>query len=87
MTLFRIFIYGSNPSNKRKIQNLNNLFKNRNRKKFRLEVVDLQKHPEKAEEENVLAVPMLEKKSPPPRVRFIGDFDKEDELISVFGLE
>jgi len=66
MTLFRIFIYGSSPSNKRKIQNLNNLFKNRNRQKFRLEVVDLQKHPEKAEEENVLAVPMLEKKSPPP---------------------
>lgn len=48
MTLFRMYVYSSSPSNKRKIQNLNNLFKSRNRRKFRLEVVDLQKHPEKA---------------------------------------
>ena len=49
-----------------------------------LEVIDLIEHPQLAEDEKIIAIPTLIKKSPPPVRRLIGDLsDKEQVLIGL----
>jgi circadian clock protein KaiB len=54
-------------------------------KKYKLEIVDVRKNPDIANKKNVLATPMLEKTSPEPSCRLIGDLTKEKTLLRCIG--
>jgi len=48
---------------------------------YSIEIVDLQEHPERARMDNVIAIPMLERVSPEPLVRIIGDLSDKQAVL------
>ena len=52
--------------------------------RYELEIVDVLEHPQRAEDERILATPTLIKQLPPPLRRVIGDLsDKEKVLLGL----
>ena len=52
--------------------------------RYELEIVDVLEHPQRAEDEKILATPTLIKQLPPPLRRVIGDLsDKEKVLLGL----
>ena len=49
--------------------------------RYTIEMVDLVKHPKLAESEQIVAVPTLIKKLPPPLRTLIGDFSNTDKVL------
>jgi len=54
--------------------------------KYVIEIVDLLEHPERASTDNVIAIPMLEKVSPEPVLRIIGDLSDKQRVLSALGV-
>ena len=53
--------------------------------RYELEIIDVHEHPEKAEQDKILATPTLIKQLPPPLRRVIGDLSDADKVL--LGLE
>jgi len=53
--------------------------------RYQLEIVDVLEHPQRAEDERILATPTLIKQLPPPLRRVIGDLSDKDKVL--LGLE
>lgn len=49
---------------------------------YALEVIDLERSPELAEEAQILAIPTLIREEPTPVKRLIGDFRHRDKLLA-----
>lgn len=49
--------------------------------RYRIEVVDLVKHPQLARGDQIVAVPTLVRRLPPPMKRIIGDLSSEDSVL------
>ncbi len=87
--LLKLYIVGQTPSSSRAIHNLKRICKQHfdgNGDSYELELIDVSQHPEKAEEDNVLATPTLLRKLPPPLQAIIGDLSDEQKVISGLGL-
>lgn len=54
---------------------------------YKLQVVDITQFPEVAAMEQILAVPTLVRKSPPPRRRIIGDLSDTDRVLISLGID
>jgi circadian clock protein KaiB len=52
---------------------------------YKLEIIDITKHPEKAEKENILAIPTIIKKLPLPIRKIIGQLIDREKIL--FGLD
>jgi circadian clock protein KaiB len=53
--------------------------------RYDLEVIDIYQQPNLAREEQIVAVPTLIKRSPPPLRRLIGDLSNQERVL--FGLD
>ena len=49
--------------------------------KYSIEIVDLLKHPELAERDQIVAIPTLVKKVPLPIRKIIGDLSKQEKVL------
>lgn len=76
---------GSSPRAEQAIANLKRICEADLHGDYELEVIDVQKHPELAERDRVLATPTLIKQLPPPLRRVIGDLSDKDKVL--LGLE
>lgn len=84
----KLYIIGDSTLSKRAIKNIQRLSERGNLKELiHLEVINLVDHPGLAEQEKILAVPLLTKISPHPTKRFIGDLSNTDKLVEELGLE
>jgi circadian clock protein KaiB len=82
--LLKLYITGKTPNSLTAIKNLKDILKKKLEGTYKLEVIDVLKHPQLAEDEKIMATPVLEKKLPPPIRRIIGDLsDKEKILIGL----
>ncbi len=52
---------------------------------YSIEIVDLLEHPERARTDNIIAIPMLERVSPEPVVRIIGDLSDSQRVLGALG--
>ena len=50
--------------------------------RYQIEVVDLQEHPRKAADDQILAVPTLVRKLPEPVRKVVGDLSDTDRLLA-----
>ena len=75
-----LYVTGRTPLSISAIENLKNIFKKAG-VSYNLKIVDILKHPEIAEEKNILATPLLEKTYPVP-TKIIGDLS-DVENVSV----
>lgn len=84
--VFQLYITGATPNSSRAITNLKDVFEHLLNKKYELEIIDIYQHPELAQKENIIALPLLIKKHPLPERRLIGDMSDTAKLVRNFSL-
>ena len=82
----RLFVTGASPNSARAIANLKGICEKYLTKKYKLEIIDVYQQPLKAQNEQVIALPMLVKISPLPLKRMIGDMSDTSKVLKGLGL-
>jgi circadian clock protein KaiB len=83
--MLKLFVSGTSPRTERAIGNLRRICEQDLRGQYELEIIDVLEHPQRAEDERILATPTLIKRLPLPLRRVIGDLSDKDKVL--FGLE
>jgi circadian clock protein KaiB len=79
--LLKLFITGQTPRSERAIANLRRICDEELKGQYEIVIIDTLERPQMAEEENVLATPMLIKQLPPPLRRIIGDLSDTEQVL------
>jgi circadian clock protein KaiB len=86
--IMRLFVSGNNAATERTLKSLHQILEQSLRHPYTLKVIDVVKHPDRAEADQVSATPTLVKVWPRPIRRIVGDLDNVDKLLQVLsGLE
>ena len=83
--VLRLFVSGYSIATQRILQNLHQLLEESLGYPYTLKVIDIFKHPEQAEIDQVLATPTLVKVWPHPVRRIVGDLDNVDRILRMLG--
>jgi len=81
--VMRLFVSGSNSATERILTSLHQLLEHHLRHPYTLKVVDVRKHPELAEINQITATPTLIKLWPEPVRRVVGEIDDPLKLLQV----
>lgn len=79
--VLRLYVVGMTPKSTLAVTNMKNLCEEHLAGRYSLEVIDLYKHPNLAEGEQILTAPTLLKKLPLPVRRFIGDMSNTQKIV------
>ena len=80
----RLYVAGQTPKSLQAFANLKKICEEHLKGRYSIEIVDLVKNPELARGDQILAVPTLVRKLPPPMRKIIGDLsDKERVLVGL----
>ena len=86
-SLLQLFILGQTPIARRAIKNLQSLCKEPKMKAlYQIEIIDLYHAPECAEQEKILATPLLILKNSPIQCRIIGDLSNSERVLSALNM-
>ncbi len=77
----RLYIAGKSPKSVAALSNLQAICDEHLAGRCRVEVIDLLKHPQLATGDQILAVPTLVRRLPPPVKKIIGDLSKTDRVL------
>ena len=69
----RLYVAGQTPKSLAAFANLKKICEEHLKGKYHIEVIDLLKNPQLAEGDQILAIPTLVRKLPPPIKKIIGD--------------
>lgn len=81
----RLYVAGQTPKSIRAFANLKALCEERLKGRYQIEVVDLLEHPQLARGDQIVAIPTLVRKLPPPVRKIIGDLT--DTVRVLVGLD
>jgi circadian clock protein KaiB len=81
-----LFITGASPNSSRAIANLKAICESHLKDRYELEIIDVYQQPLIATDEQVIALPMLIKRSPAPMRRLIGDMSDINKVLRGLGL-
>ncbi|MBK1691651.1 circadian clock KaiB family protein [Ectothiorhodospira mobilis] len=81
--LLKLYIAGMTPAARRALENLETLSRDLANAGMELdvEVVDILERPQLAEDERILATPVVVRKLPPPIRRVVGDLSERERLL------
>jgi circadian clock protein KaiB len=79
--LLQLYIAGQTPKSLTAISNLKKICEDYLCGKYQIEVIDLVEHPHLARQEQILAVPTLIRKLPPPIKQIIGDLSNTEKVL------
>ena len=80
----RLYVAGQSPRSLAAFANLNTLCEEHLAGKYRIEVIDLMENPQLSCEDQIVAIPTLVRKLPPPIRKIIGDLsDTERTLVGL----
>jgi circadian clock protein KaiB len=85
--IMRLFVTGASPNSTRAIANLKNICETYLQGQYELEIIDVYQQPEKAEAEQLIALPLLIKKSPGVERRLIGDMSDKEKVLRGLGIK
>ncbi|EHQ52270.1 KaiB domain-containing protein [Ectothiorhodospira sp. PHS-1] len=79
----RLYIAGMTPAARRAIENLETLARELGRQgeQVEIQVVDIIERPQLAEDERILATPVVIRKLPPPIRRVVGDLSEQERVL------
>ncbi|HVO43929.1 MAG TPA: circadian clock protein KaiB [Aggregatilineales bacterium] len=80
--VLKLYVAGPSPRSERAIVNLRHLCEEELRGRCDLEIIDILEQPQIAEDEKILATPMLIKVLPPPIRRLIGDLSNREKTLA-----
>jgi circadian clock protein KaiB len=82
--ILKLYVTGTSPRADQAIANLRRICEQDLNGRYQLEIIDVLEHPQRAEDDKILATPTLIKQLPPPLRRVIGDLsDKEKVLLGL----
>ncbi|HPX48879.1 MAG TPA: circadian clock KaiB family protein [Deltaproteobacteria bacterium] len=77
----RLYVAGQTPKSVQAFANLKKICEEYLAGKYRIEVVDLLDNPQLAQGDQILAVPTLVRKLPPPLKKIIGDLSNTERVL------
>lgn len=83
----RLYVAGQTPKSLTALANLKRLCEGQLAGRYHLEVIDLLEHPHLARRDDILAVPTLVRKLPPPIRKVIGDLSSQERVLVGLGLD
>jgi circadian clock protein KaiB len=85
--VLRLFITGATPNSIRAVTNIKKICEEHLKDRYSLEVIDVYQQQDIAEQEQLLALPLLIKKFPFPERRLIGDLSDTEKVLKGLGLK
>jgi circadian clock protein KaiB len=82
----RLYIAGQTPKSLTALANLKRLCEQRLKGRYAIEVVDLIEQPRLAKDDQILAIPTLVRRLPPPMRKIIGDLSNTERVLAGIGL-
>jgi circadian clock protein KaiB len=82
----RLYITGATTNSIRAVSNIQRICESHLRGNYLLEIIDLYDQMFIAEQEQIVAVPMLIKQSPLPVRKLIGDLSDSSKVLEILGL-
>ena len=79
--VLRLYIAGQTPKSVEAITNIKKICEENLKGHYVLDVIDLYQQPQLAQGEQIIAVPTLIKKLPPPLRRIIGDMSNTERVL------
>ena len=83
---FKLYVVGQTPKSQTVIYELTKLLKDAFDDHYNLEVIDIIENPERTDQDKILATPTLEKVSPEPVRRIVGDLSDKEMVLPALGL-
>jgi circadian clock protein KaiB len=83
----RLFVTGATPNSSRAISNLKEICEMYLKGNYELEIIDVYQSPLLAQSEQIIALPLLIKKSPSPERRLIGDMSDRGKVLRGLNLD
>jgi len=77
----QLYVTGATPNSSRAIANLKHICEMHLKGKYELEIIDVYQQPLAAQNEQIVALPLLVKKSPLPERRLIGDMSDTEKVL------
>jgi circadian clock protein KaiB len=85
--VLRLFIIGASPNSIRAVENIKAICEKHLAGNYDLQIVDIHQQASLAEDENVIALPLLIKKAPGAERRLIGDMSDTERVLKGLGLK
>ncbi|MDJ0367008.1 circadian clock KaiB family protein [Hymenobacter sp. H14-R3] len=82
----QLYINGKNNVSVEAVDILNTICREKLNGEYYLEIIDIQEHPDRAEEEGIMAIPTLIRKWPLPVTRLIGALTVRSRVLAGLGL-
>jgi len=82
----RLYVAGPTPKSATAFRNIEQLCEAHLAGRYRIEVIDLMKNPQLAQSDQILAVPTLVRKQPPPIRKIIGTLTDTERVLAAFDL-
>ncbi|MFW6127423.1 MAG: circadian clock KaiB family protein [Thermodesulfobacteriota bacterium] len=77
----RLYVAGMTPKCLAAFENLKRICEERLQGQYTIEIVDLLENPQLAQGDQILAIPTLVRKLPPPLKKIIGDLSNEERVL------
>ena len=84
--VLKLFVTGILPNSARAVINIKAICEKYLKDRYELEIIDIYQQPDLAITNEIIAVPLLIKKSPLPEQRIIGDLSNIEKVLKVLGL-
>ena len=85
--VLRLFITGATPNSVRAVTNIKQICEDHLKGRYSLEIIDVYQQVGIAEQEQLIALPLLIKKTPLPERRMIGDLSDTGKVLKGLGLK
>ena len=79
--ILRLYVAGHSARSVAALQNLEAICEQHLAGRYRIEVIDLLKHPQLARGDQIVAVPTLVRHLPPPMKKIIGDLSNAERVL------
>ncbi len=77
----RLYITAETPNSTRALANIKRICEEELKGSYELEVIDILRHPQLAEDDKIIAVPTLIKNLPNPIRRLVGDLSDREKVL------
>jgi circadian clock protein KaiB len=79
--ILKLYVAGQSPKSVNAIANIKKICEENLQGRYELDVIDLYQQPQLAQGEQIIALPTLIRKLPPPLRRIIGDLSNTDRVL------
>jgi circadian clock protein KaiB len=82
----RLFITGVTPNSVRAINNIRHICESYLKGRYELQIIDVYQDTALAQQEQIIALPLLIKKFPLPERKLIGDLSETEKVLNALGV-